>query len=270
MEQDRTPWERALYLVTMLLPNWRPTANGVVWAVRIAAGLLILMSFSALLGEQYGRTIWDAAQLLLTASIPVAVALVGNWYAQERARDDALQAYLDYVSKLLIEDMEVLDGEQFGGRSRSTEHASGQVEMTPTNPQVLPLLKARTLAVLARLNPARKDNVLVFLYEAGAIYKYAREEPAALSLSGADLRGIDMSDGDWAGIDLSGADLGTAVLTRVGLRGADLIGADLTGVDLADADLADANLTGATVSEEQLTLCRSLRGTTLPDGSTLP
>lgn len=266
MEQQRTPHERALYLLTMLVPNWRLTTDAVLWAIRIVAGLFLLLSISALLGEQFGRTIWDAAQLLLAASIPVAVALVGNWYAQERARDDALQAYLDYVSKLLIDDMEVSDGEEDGFLSGPPEYTPEQVEMTPTNPQVLPLLKARTLAVLARLDPSRKDNVLVFLYEAGAIYKYARTKPAALSLSGADLRGIDMSDGDWARIDLSGAILSGASLCGAGLSGANLIGTDLTGADLTDADLTDADLTGATVSEGQLALCRSLQGATLPDG----
>jgi uncharacterized protein YjbI with pentapeptide repeats len=140
-------------------------------------------------------------------------------------------------------------------------------ELTPNSPLVLINLRARTLAVLERLDPLRKVNVLGFLYEAVATYKYNKAEPAALGLYSADLRGVDMSQGYWTWIDLSGSHLNEAILTDAVLEGADLTNADLTGVDLTGTDLTDVNLFGATVTEEQLGTAYSLKGATMPDGS---
>jgi len=58
-----------------------------------------------------------------------------------------------------------------------------------------------------------------------------------------------------------------AFLRVANLSGAILRDTGLPGVDLWNANLSGADLTGARVSEEQLELCESLAGTTMPDGS---
>jgi len=52
-----------------------------------------------------------------------------------------------------------------------------------------------------------------------------------------------------------------------GLTDADLSGANLSGADLSNAHLGGANLKGANITEEQLAMCKSLEGATMPDGS---
>jgi hypothetical protein len=76
----------------------------------------------------------------------------------QRAQDEALQAYLDQIGQLLLENN--LRGSEKGSEVRS-------------------LARARTLTVLARLDGARKGSVVTFLYEAGLIGK-----PIVLDLGG--------------------------------------------------------------------------------------
>ncbi len=54
------------------------------------------------------------------------------------------------------------------------------------------------------------------------------------------------------------------------LAGAKLHNVDLTNTNLWDADLSSADLRGAIVTSEQLAKAKSLKGTTMPDGSIHP
>jgi hypothetical protein len=68
--------------------------------------------------------------------------------AKQRAQDEALQAYLDQMSELLLEkDLRASDEDS----------------------EVRTLARARTLTVLGRLGPDRKIAILEFLYEASLI-----------------------------------------------------------------------------------------------------
>jgi hypothetical protein len=270
IDHERTPRERRDDLIRSLVPDWRPTATQILWAIRIAIVLGILV----LVGYSYGITLWDWAQLLI---VPAVIAAGGIWFNQQqrereqfteeqRAQDDALQAYLDYVSKLMVDHLDVSSAERTPTKEQPGEASTVSptiaskediTELTPDNPLVLINLRARTLAVLERLDPHRKVNVLGFLYELGAIYKYSKAESAAVSLYGADLSGVDMSGSNWSYIDLSGSYFNEAIL----------INADLTDADLTDADLTDVNLFDAIVTQEQLAKCSSLVGATMPDGS---
>jgi uncharacterized protein YjbI with pentapeptide repeats len=103
-------------------------------------------------------------------------------------------------------------------------------------------------------------------------------------LAGAELRYTDLERANLEGAFLKGARLGEAVLIDANLssaennqskRGADLSHADLsdanlTGADLSGADLSDANLEGANVTDEQLAVCESLQGATMPGGTKHP
>jgi hypothetical protein len=101
--ERQTPRYRARSLVDLLVPDWRPNALQVLWGVRVAIVLIVLLAISSLISPQDGKTIWDTVQLLLTASIPIVIAFVGNRYTQQRAQDEALESYLDQVSQLLTD-----------------------------------------------------------------------------------------------------------------------------------------------------------------------
>jgi hypothetical protein len=70
--------------------------------------------------------------------------------ASQRAQDEALQAYLDHMSQLLIE--------------QPLRRASPGDNLST-------VARARTLTVLPRLDSERKRSVLQFLYESGLIVR---------------------------------------------------------------------------------------------------
>src|SRR5215218_3256537 len=176
------------------------------------------------------KTLWDWLQLLV---VPAMLALVGVLLAEaqenihqqaeeSRAQDEALQAYLEGMGNLLLDE----------GLLTSQE-----------DEEVRTLARARTLTILGRVDGARKRSVVQFLYESQLIEK----DKPIVSLSGADL-----TDADLSGADLRGADLRVADLRRADLRRAVLFGADLSDAVLFDADLSDAFLGGADLSDARL------------------
>ena len=220
----------------------------------------------------------------------------------QRAQDEALRAYLDQMSDLMVDK---------------------EMRKKPENPDLRRLAQARTLAILLGLDQDRKRRPLKLIYELSLIMK---EEPilnlknagldtADLSeitlhdaclrevdLRLADLSGADLKGSDLGGADLRGANLSNANLSDTVLAGANLLpydktqpaklnapsllnGADpsdinpsndhmkptnLGGADLSNADLSGAYLTGARLSDEQLDTCKSLTDATMPDGSKHP
>src|SRR5215213_5629232 len=108
------------------------------------------------------RTLWDWLQLLI---IPAVLAGGGLWFnrqqreqelqtADRRAQDEALQAYLDQMSDMLISNKDQ--------PSLSDEHPPDSLKT---------VARARTLTVLPRLAADRKARVVQFLYESGLITK---------------------------------------------------------------------------------------------------
>jgi serine/threonine protein kinase, bacterial len=67
------------------------------------------------------------------------------------------------------------------------------------------------------------------------------------------------AEADLRGAELRDADLGVSEEMK---KPTDLSGVKLSGTNLQGADLTDANVT-----EEQLAICKSLEGATMPDGS---
>jgi uncharacterized protein YjbI with pentapeptide repeats len=241
------------------------------------------------------RTFWDWLHLLI---VPIVLGLGGYLFtrsesrwtqdvADQRAQDEALQAYLDKISELLID-----------GKLHHKADPYDAMRVTA---------RARTLAILRRLDGRRKRTVLLFLRESrlinskalcrnGRVVAHARLVGLAdADLKNADLRGARLISTDdreavslervnLEGSDLSGAilqctDLSGANLSKANLKGANLTFAnlssairpdgsilrrtDLSGADLSDADLSDANLKGARVTDEQLKRTKSLRGATM-------
>src|SRR5215211_9442822 len=216
--------------------------------------------------------------------------------AVQRAQDEALQAYLDQMSTLMLEK---------------------DLRNSDEDSEVRTLARARTLTVLKRLDASRRAEIMQFLLEAdlvrrvggsapvielesahlrdtslvvanlsGAALKLARLSGAALSeadlssadlskaglsgytdLSGANLLYADLRDADLRGANLNiarlrGADLRNADLTDANLRGADLRGAELRGAVLREANLRDAK----GVTKNELDQAESLEDATMPNG----
>jgi uncharacterized protein YjbI with pentapeptide repeats len=242
-----------------------------------------------------GMTVRDWLQLLI---VPLALVVIGFLFtmqqdarqqqiedqraeaerelAEQRAQDEALQAYLDQMGSLLLEkDL------------RNSEKDS----------EVRTLARARTMTVIQRLDSDRNGQVIRFLNEAGLI---GQGESSIRLLAEADLRGAHLRDVDLEGADLSWADLrdadldgaylGEAELYGALLRNADLHSANLNGADLSwsglrEADLSgailvladlgcatlfEADLSNARVTNEELGPALTLAGATMPNGQKVP
>lgn len=215
------------------------------------------------------KEVWDWLELLI---VPVALAVGVYWLNQaqrkrelevenQRAQDEALQAYLDQMSQLLA------DPERPLRRARLGDTLSM-------------LARARTLTVLNRPDGIRKGSIVQELHDAGLILT---KDPV-VSLDGANLSNTDLSRAHqkWAdrlevptsktpanpegairlmtasmmlnlrGVNLSGAYLDRARLTDVELAEAIMYYARLPEADLSGADLSKANLSGSNLSGARL------------------
>ena len=142
----------------------------------------------------------------------------------KQAQDNALQAYLDQMSDLLV-----------------NQH----LRSLPPGSDIHRLAEARTSEVLLGLDGDRKRRPLKLVYGLGLIKKGANTGEADGTLL--DLQNLSLDHADLTEISLRGAGLKYA-----DLRGADLQGADLNGADLSYADLRGANLTNADLSHVDL------------------
>jgi len=218
-----------------------------------------------------GKTFWDFLELLI---VPAALAIGVYWLNRaqrkrelqienQRAQDEALQAYIDSMEKLLL-DKEL----------RSSKEDS----------EVRLLARARTLTVLPGLDSHRKGSVLQFLYELGLLSSAKGE--AIVRLNGADFEGLVPQGismlGPWErrGVGTSqkvhldkGANLIGATLEEANLRKANLENARLNDANLAFADLSEANLTGASLRGAHLIVLyfegAIVKDTIMPDGQIL-
>jgi type III secretory pathway component EscS len=106
-QKPKTVRKQSEDLLSLLVADWRPTPRQVLWAVRIA----VVLSLIVAIGYFYNITLWDWIKLLI---IPAAIAAAGVWFnqqqrereqdiAQQHTQDEALQAYLDHISQLLTD-----------------------------------------------------------------------------------------------------------------------------------------------------------------------
>jgi uncharacterized protein YjbI with pentapeptide repeats len=199
-----------------------------------------------------GMTVRDWLQLLI---IPLALVVIGFLFsmqqdarqqqienrraeaerklAEQRSQDEALQAYLDQLSNLLLEH-DLRKSEEDG--------------------EVRTLARARTATVIQRLDAGGNRNVIRFLDEAGL----TKDSQSSIRLlAGVDLRGAHLGGIDLVGTDLSDADL----------RYADLSKANLLDANLRGAELSDANLDKARgITKEQLEKqTENLKGAIMPN-----
>jgi hypothetical protein len=241
VKQKQKPRERSF--IRELMPDWRPTRGQLLWTTRFAILLVVTLGVLTLIGLPFGITLWEWLKLLI---IPVVIAAGGLWFnrqqrereleiaehqrerdlkiAEQRTQDEALEANLEQISQLLI------DKERLSVVGR-----------------------ARTLALLPRLDSQRKGIVVRFLCESGLINK---NNPvlhlADADLSGANLRGANLMEASLRG---GGAKEWTETYFA-GLRGVSfrynrllsLDGADFTFANLRGADLRSTDLQRASLS----------------------
>jgi uncharacterized protein YjbI with pentapeptide repeats len=260
-----------------VVPTW------VLWmALAIVFVSLVLWAGYTVWLEYSGferKTAWQWLDLI---GISSAIALVG-WIvarkqrerdvalALEQAQNEALRAYLDQMSNLMVDHnlgkASSIDSEEHTAPSEDgrveqrrnsvtgdartilskvwTKRAAPLLGLDDDTPDdaVREVAQARTTAILLGVDGRHKRRPLKLIYELGLIDKDQRilnlknagldhADFSELSLCKADLRGVDLRASDLSGADLSGADL----------RGADLRGADLRRADLSNADLRGSNL----------------------------
>ena len=169
--------------------------------------------------------------------------------AEQRAQDEALQAYLDQMSHLIL-DRQLLEVEQ------------GDPVHEPGDP-VHTLAQVRTSTAILRLDAEHNESVTHFLITSGLSVR-SKDSPRLLrgsTLSHAKLSGAHLANADLGDADLSGADLSNALLLNANLIVADLSGADLSNAlldnadlvaDLSNADLSGASLLGADLRDANL------------------
>jgi uncharacterized protein YjbI with pentapeptide repeats len=211
--------------------------------------------------------------------------------AAQSRRHDMLQAYLEQIGQLLLDQYRPL---------RQSEEGS----------EVSTLARARTLTTLSGLDPGRKKNLLLFLYEAGLIGRLEIDVPERpgveeelkhlaesddrgadigagldsiaenleaetefpLVLAVIDLKGANLNELDLEYVDLSGVNLGQTIMNRVNLTGAILtdeasfIGTELKNAKFNVADLTQANLSSADLTGTDLTAA-TLNGTVLKNAT---
>jgi hypothetical protein len=200
------------------------------------------------------KKLWDWLQLLSALAIPIVLAIAGFWFThqqeahqqelegrraeaernleEQRAQDTALQAYLDQMSALMLEE---------------------DLRNSDRNSEVRTLARARTLTIFGSLDPERKRSAVRFLYESSLIDK---ADPIVdlsnADLSSADLRLVDLSEADLSKVNLREANLSNARLNGADLNNAVLSDADLPGAFLTGANLINGNLSGANLRSAYL------------------
>jgi hypothetical protein len=180
MEQEpETTRERAEDLIRLLVPDWRPTPQQVVWAIRIVLLFVLVLGILILVGRPFDITLWQWLDLLI---IPAVLAIGGYLFtrsenrvtrvaAEQRAQDDALQAYLDQMGQMLLDKDRPLRQSREGDELQT-------------------LARARTLTMLPSIDDARKGTVVQFLYEADLILGGGSGGRTAASLVAQDVRTV--------------------------------------------------------------------------------
>lgn len=189
-----------------------------------------------------GKTLWDWLDLLI---IPVSIAALGLCFqslqqqranaqasidkaiAENNLREEAVQAYFDRLSELLI-------------NKKLTTLAFND----PTRITSLDVIRAKTLSILRRLgnDGERKGDILQFLFDAELLTSLK------VNLVNADFSGAIL-----IGVDLRGANLEGVVLDKADLRCANLEGSHLLGASLVGANLCtDPELSKDTLVAAQI------------------
>jgi uncharacterized protein YjbI with pentapeptide repeats len=213
---------------------------------RIPAGLIIIV---VLLGSLVLYLLWSIIASLISAApenaalVTALLAFAGVLIAQvvntriaqssqrtqqeleeQRARGEALQAYLEKVEESL---------------TNKKLHESGE------RSYVSIATEAQTAALLERSDAVGKRIVVKFLSRTGLLNPSAHDADPIIRLDNTNLEGVDLTLINLRGVHLRGANLANAGLQGADLSESDLGDVDLRGANLTNADLSRADLSGA-------------------------
>ena len=252
----------ALLVFAILIIGTRPWVVWPIFVGTVAETITTTTHYKAGRGEQKVReietvrerqvvTFWHLVGALF---IPLAGGLLVAWggfkFSQKQrerdevienkqAQDNAIQAYLDQMSDLLVD---------------------RHLRSLPNGSDIHRLAEARTLEVLLGLDSERKRRPLKLVYGLGLIKNglhTAERDSAPLDVENLILNNPNTGERDGTLLDLQNLSLDHADLTELSLRDAclgfaDLRGANLQGADLSYADLRGANLTNTDLSAANL------------------
>ncbi len=199
---------------------------------------------------QSGKTLWDWLKLAGTLAVPIVLFILGNQFqqrdrerAEEQAKDEEIQNYLNFIANLLSSDegyrIEELIGNLGSQFEPYREHS------------VFHTARSLTRMLLRKLkdDKERQARIFYFLEDAG-LYRFILRNA---NLEGVKLSEANLSHADLRIANLSYADLRIANLEQANLEEANLSHADLYGANLSYASLSNANLEGANLSGAELT-----------------
>ena len=207
------------------------------------------------------KTIWAWLNLVGVSSAIIIVGWIvtrkqrdrDEAIALEKAQDEALQAYLDQMSNLVVDHKL---GQKLGnarGKDSDGEHKfkfevwtkeaklSWGLAEEESEDHIPEVAQARTTAVLLSLDARHKRRPLKLIHELGLI----KREDNVLDLTNAGLDHADLSELSLREAHLVGADLRVSDLSGADLSKSDLTEADLRGADLRRANLGNTILTRA-------------------------
>jgi hypothetical protein len=168
--------------------------------IGIVLTVLLLLYFVSVL---FGVTLWNVLKVF---AVPITVGAAVPWLnwlqktrelevESQQAQDEALEAYLDQMSKLLLDKERPLRQPEEDAYAEVDAYAEEEADERM-------VARARTLTVLSRLDGHRKGRVVQFLYESGlimegrCIVKLHQSDLREAYLSGVYLRNADLY-GSW-------------------------------------------------------------------------
>lgn len=216
---------------------------------------------------QSAKTLWDWLGLSATFAIPIVLyffqtseqrrsekrAEIESKQAEERAevekdiaednlREQALEAYIDRMSAILINQQ--TRSELIGNRNNAHKD----------NP-VCDVARIRTATILRRLEDdiKRQNRVLHFLQDSEILgFLLESANFANANLKGANFCNINLNHAIFDGANLSGANFNSTKLFRANFSNANLSGANFTNARLIEAIFDGANLNGANLQNASI------------------
>ncbi len=207
----------------------------------------------------YGITLRELLELAGTLAVPILIFIFGLWFqqrenkrAEEQAKlergiakdnlaEEAIQAYLDNMAKLLL-DKEL--------RKDLFPNVKDKFNLLDKDNPVRDIARTQTITILRRLegDKKRQDRIINFLRDA-ELYSFILKN---VNLSRANLQEVDLRDANLRDAKLSSTDLSSAYLRDANLSSAYLWSANLSSAYLWSANLSSAYLRDADLSSAYL------------------
>ncbi|MGF1571335.1 MAG: pentapeptide repeat-containing protein [Nodosilinea sp.] len=220
------------------------------------------------------KSFWDWLNLII---VPAVLLIVGYSFQQQQQmkaaneiKEDALQAYFDSLSVLLVDkNLLALAAKVYlNAIEDETLNEERELLYAATN-----VIRARTLSILRKFKdePELRKSVLLFLIDSEIISKLrvdlsgadcSRIELCNIALKKANLKdssfigakiyNCDLADSNFSGSDFSGAEIGFVNFSGAKLGGADFSGVKASSVSFENVDFIrdEVLIAGPRIGEE--------------------